>query len=304
MDIESGAVIEQHGTVGNSSMMECQGSPLEGELWIGGSQIGRGYVNSRQSCRNVNAEGQLNRAQDKERQGYDILNEKKKPCSSGKFFFDTYDTDSDDSIARSSPAGDDDTLSGPIENAECCNSGNSAMSAGSHKLWDWGRIARQLFSLEWLNERRMKGNCVDYCQNMEKFPRRLHRTGDIVRKCVDGSYIWIGRNDSQVKVNGQRVDLSEIEECLRGIPFCADAAVVESSVGAGTLCAFLIVDKELLVSTDMFQGSVQNDDNSPNAPSIKEGQKENLPGSSRATAKSVVSPLHNVRILSSIDYSI
>lgn len=44
---------------------------------------------------------------------------------------------------------------------------------------------------------------------------RLYRTGDLVRYHSDGSLIFIGRKDSQVKIRGQRVDLSDIEYHVR-----------------------------------------------------------------------------------------
>jgi amino acid adenylation domain-containing protein/non-ribosomal peptide synthase protein (TIGR01720 family) len=40
---------------------------------------------------------------------------------------------------------------------------------------------------------------------------RLYKTGDLVRYNEDGSLEFIGRKDSQVKINGQRVELGEIE---------------------------------------------------------------------------------------------
>lgn len=44
---------------------------------------------------------------------------------------------------------------------------------------------------------------------------RLYRTGDLVRYEEDGSLIFLGRKDGQVKVRGQRVELGEIEYHLR-----------------------------------------------------------------------------------------
>ncbi|KZF21742.1 amino acid adenylation [Xylona heveae TC161] len=42
-------------------------------------------------------------------------------------------------------------------------------------------------------------------------PKRVYNTGDLVRYQSDGSLQFVGRNDSQVKVTGRRVDLKETE---------------------------------------------------------------------------------------------
>jgi amino acid adenylation domain-containing protein/non-ribosomal peptide synthase protein (TIGR01720 family) len=44
---------------------------------------------------------------------------------------------------------------------------------------------------------------------------RLYKTGDIVRYNTNGTISYIGRKDNQIKINGQRVEVSEIEETLR-----------------------------------------------------------------------------------------
>ena len=43
---------------------------------------------------------------------------------------------------------------------------------------------------------------------------RFYRTGDLVRYCENGSLNYIGRKDNQVKVRGQRLELSEVEHYL------------------------------------------------------------------------------------------
>ncbi|CAH0058426.1 unnamed protein product [Clonostachys solani] len=43
------------------------------------------------------------------------------------------------------------------------------------------------------------------------FPRKAYLTGDLVRRLEDGSFYYLGRKDTQIKLHGQRVELSEIE---------------------------------------------------------------------------------------------
>ena len=71
---------------------------------------------------------------------------------------------------------------------------------------------------------------------------RLYLTGDQARRRADGALEFLGRMDGQVKIDGKRVELSEIETVLRGEPEVVDAAMVscEFRHGARQLVAFLI----------------------------------------------------------------
>ncbi|MFE2422750.1 amino acid adenylation domain-containing protein [Streptomyces hokutonensis] len=47
---------------------------------------------------------------------------------------------------------------------------------------------------------------------------RLYRTGDRVRRTADGQLEFIGRQDNQIKIRSQRVELGEVESVLRAHP--------------------------------------------------------------------------------------
>ena len=55
---------------------------------------------------------------------------------------------------------------------------------------------------------------------------QLYRTGDRVRARADGNLEFLGRIDRQVKINGKRVELDEIEARLRATGLVQDAAVI------------------------------------------------------------------------------
>lgn len=74
---------------------------------------------------------------------------------------------------------------------------------------------------------------------------RLYRSGDRVRQNPDGILEFLGRVDRQIKVNGKRVELDEIEACLRHAPRVVDAAAVAISTpdGQRRVAAYIVPDK-------------------------------------------------------------
>ncbi|PLW74077.1 non-ribosomal peptide synthetase, partial [Streptomyces sp. DJ] len=62
---------------------------------------------------------------------------------------------------------------------------------------------------------------------------RLYRTGDRVRYLPDGQLEFLGRQDHQVKIRGQRIELGEVEAALRGVPGVTDCVVTVGTDPAG-----------------------------------------------------------------------
>ncbi|KAI3399120.1 hypothetical protein diail_7699 [Diaporthe ilicicola] len=72
--------------------------------------------------------------------------------------------------------------------------------------------------------------------------RRLYKTGDLVRYDEDGNLIYMGRKDAQVKLNGQRVELGEIESHLASCVLGAShvlSDIVTFESGQRMLAAFI-----------------------------------------------------------------
>jgi amino acid adenylation domain-containing protein len=85
--------------------------------------------------------------------------------------------------------------------------------------------------------------------------RRLYKTGDLVRyDAADGTFIFIGRKDTQVKLRGQRIELGEIEyNLLRCMPTEKEAVVdLVKPLGSTepVLAAFVSVCDGLQIRTD------------------------------------------------------
>lgn len=71
---------------------------------------------------------------------------------------------------------------------------------------------------------------------------RLYRTGDLVRWQPDGTLMYLGRLDSQIKVNGVRIEPGEVEAALLRHPDIGSAVVKGCADAAGNtrLVAYLL----------------------------------------------------------------
>ena len=81
----------------------------------------------------------------------------------------------------------------------------------------------------------------------------LYRTGDIVRVLPDGSLGVVGRRDSQVKIRGNRVELSEIEAVIRELNQVEDVTVQTIQQGANSeLIAYVVGNEEENILNDLI----------------------------------------------------
>lgn len=68
----------------------------------------------------------------------------------------------------------------------------------------------------------------------------IYKTGDLVRLLRDGNLEYIGRNDSQIKIRGHRVELGEIEAKLSQFPGVKQAVVLLSDNNPSTDNRYLV----------------------------------------------------------------
>ncbi|MFE6356491.1 AMP-binding protein [Streptomyces rochei] len=82
-------------------------------------------------------------------------------------------------------------------------------------------------------------------------PARWYRTGDLVHEAADGTLVFHGRVDHQVKIRGHRVDLLDVEEAIGRLPGVTAVAAAPHSKGEHTaLVAFVVLAPEATAPHD------------------------------------------------------
>lgn len=87
---------------------------------------------------------------------------------------------------------------------------------------------------------------MNFFDHENSFFQRLYKTGDLVRQLPNGDLLYVGRIDDQVKVQGFRVHLCEIESQLLLHPAIRSAAVVAKKDASEhtRLIAYLVIFSE------------------------------------------------------------
>lgn len=102
----------------------------------------------------------------------------------------------------------------------------------------------------------------------EKFPtfkslnERVYRTGDMVRILHDGCFDFLGRADDQVKLRGQRLEIGEINHCIRSqcasIQDAATIVVKHGTSGKDVLVAFIVSQSSNTSGKDVYAMADEN----------------------------------------------
>jgi amino acid adenylation domain-containing protein len=79
--------------------------------------------------------------------------------------------------------------------------------------------------------------------------RRLYRTGDWGRYWPDGTLEFLGRTDPQVKINGFRVELGEVEATLLAYPAVEDAVVLARPGARGAALVAFVASRSVAGTT-------------------------------------------------------
>ncbi|KAL2070809.1 hypothetical protein VTL71DRAFT_13835 [Oculimacula yallundae] len=104
---------------------------------------------------------------------------------------------------------------------------------------------------------------------LKEFNERVYRTGDLVRILHDGSFIFLGRADDQVKLRGQRLELSEINEVIKnGVDDIEEVVTL--------VLKHSTQQKEQLVT--FFVTNSQSDDGNIPVSDLRDACKSRLPG--------------------------
>jgi amino acid adenylation domain-containing protein len=114
--------------------------------------------------------------------------------------------------------------------------------AGRGELYLGGPLARGYLNRPELTEERFKS-----VQLPDGRTERMYATGDIVERREDGALVFVGRADRQIKLRGQRLELSDVEAALRTSPELDDAVVLGIGKAglADRLVAFVRADEEI-----------------------------------------------------------
>ncbi|KAK5169885.1 uncharacterized protein LTR77_005863 [Saxophila tyrrhenica] len=113
----------------------------------------------------------------------------------------------------------------------------------------------------------------------ERLRCTLYRTGDLVRMLADGSFLIIGRKDSQTKLRGQRLEVSEVDNVIKGsdnaIKHVVSDVVKAEGTGKQVLVSFITTNATGRSQKPSF---ARTEDEAARVRTAKEACEKQLPG--------------------------
>lgn len=90
---------------------------------------------------------------------------------------------------------------------------------------------------------------------------RMYRSGDKVRFHSDGTLEFLGRIDDQVKLQGHRIELEEVESALRALPGVRDAAATVRIIANGDrrLVGYLLLETGIMIDSKVLRQQLARD---------------------------------------------
>jgi amino acid adenylation domain-containing protein len=112
------------------------------------------------------------------------------------------------------------------------NQSPAPMGAAGELYIGGAGLARGYLNLQMLTEERFIENFFVTQEDKAKGYTKLYKTGDYVKLLPDGNLEYIGRNDSQVKIRGHRIELEEVENVLNSFPSVKQSVVLLKERGS------------------------------------------------------------------------
>lgn len=116
---------------------------------------------------------------------------------------------------------------------------------------------------------------------LKAFKERVYRTGDLVRLLHDGCFDFLGRADDQVKLRGQRLEIGEINHCIRSaVSDITDAVTLvirNEKQQKDLLVSFVVTARQRAQKTKHLQ-ILAGDDAQKLSQDVKRACRDKLPG--------------------------
>jgi amino acid adenylation domain-containing protein len=149
----------------------------------------------------------------------------------------------------------------PIDNVELLIMGDNGKPSGDKagELW----VAGVQLSPGYLNsiERPSLNDAYEFLKiENEDRPKRFYKTGDLVQTNGFGEIVFVGRKDNQIKINGSRIELEEIESIfntLEGIQ--QSVAIFDKDKSSPRLfMAYVLKQGFKVSSSEMLKHCIEN----------------------------------------------